>query len=393
MALQYSKIDRIPKRLTHLLSGAHQKRRPINCVHSQDVLSDKVQRRPIPIELLMLIASPPARGDIIRQRIKPNIHRVICISGNAYTPLDRDAADGQILEPACHKRDNLISADIRLHKLWMRRVVIQQRLLECRKPKEVTLLSKPLERPFVNRTHRVGGLLIDVFELVAIRAVPPFVMRLVDVSSLVEYPPKLGDRGLVTRISCSNPLIVFDIERCKRSLELVDNLIDVLLDFNAARGRCAFDIDSVFVSARQKVTIDAALPIEACESVGYQGRIRVPNVRLGVDVENRSGYVEGVFSHFRRSACCTEVIDLRSRPQVWPVIETDNLFTVHHECIEALLRKVIQTYGESVPFELSLEGIAWINAPIPDHLFFKVTLHISRHTSPRHSQSKPSIQF
>jgi len=38
----------------------------------------------------------------------------------------------------------------------------------------------------------------------------------------------------------------------------------VLLDFNAASGRCAFDIDSVFVSASQEVRIDTALSIEAC---------------------------------------------------------------------------------------------------------------------------------
>ena len=88
-------------------------------------------------------------------------------------------------------------------------------------------------------------------------------------SALIEYPPEFRDRGLVTRISRSNPLIVFDAERRKRGLELLDNLIDVLLEFNAACGRGAFYVDSVFVSARQEVGIDAALPIEACESVGY----------------------------------------------------------------------------------------------------------------------------
>src|SRR5258708_33429022 len=82
---QKSKIDGISQRLSHLLSaakqhpvsvnrarqfdsGGHQERGPIHSVHSQDVFTNQMQRRPVVIEFLMLITPPPKRGDVVRQR-------------------------------------------------------------------------------------------------------------------------------------------------------------------------------------------------------------------------------------------------------------------------------------------------------------------------------------
>src|SRR5262249_18644411 len=131
----------------------------------------------------------------------------------------------------------------------MRLVKIKQRLLKSRQTKEIAFLSSPLKGSLVNRAGWLGGLFVHIFELVTIAAVPAFVTRFVDVAAFIEQLPEFLNRGLVSRIGCSNPLVVFDSKRRESNLELVNNLIHVLLDRHAT-GRCrALDVDAVLVGA------------------------------------------------------------------------------------------------------------------------------------------------
>jgi hypothetical protein len=64
-------------------------------------------------------------------------------------------------------------------------------------------------------------------------------------------------------IGCANPLVVFDFERRKRRFEFFDDLIDVLFNWNTASSSRTLDVDSVFVSAGEKVRIESALAVKA----------------------------------------------------------------------------------------------------------------------------------
>ncbi len=69
-----------------------QKRRPVNRVKSQNVFADQMQRRP---ELLkanrsfLFFVSETDRGDVVDERVKPDVHRVIRIIRNRHTPTNR----------------------------------------------------------------------------------------------------------------------------------------------------------------------------------------------------------------------------------------------------------------------------------------------------------------
>src|ERR1041385_53347 len=95
MFLKHIEFDVVTKRLGHLSSvgvephsvcndrswtlytGGQQECRPIDCMKSQDVLTDQVECRPKLFKtdnLFSFLITKADRRDVIRQCIKPNVH-------------------------------------------------------------------------------------------------------------------------------------------------------------------------------------------------------------------------------------------------------------------------------------------------------------------------------
>ena len=71
---------------------SQQKRRPVNSVKAQDVFADEMQRRPEllkPNGLLAFFISEADRGDVVGQRVEPNVHRVRRIVRHGHAPTHR----------------------------------------------------------------------------------------------------------------------------------------------------------------------------------------------------------------------------------------------------------------------------------------------------------------
>src|SRR6266852_9689447 len=103
-------------------AGSHQKGRPINGVETQNVLSDQMQRRPELFKAdrtLLLLISESDRGDVVRQCLEPDVHRVLRIAGNRNAPTYRriQATDREILQAATDETPHFVAPRVRLNKV------------------------------------------------------------------------------------------------------------------------------------------------------------------------------------------------------------------------------------------------------------------------------------
>src|SRR5205807_7987154 len=86
----------------------NQKCRPIDRMKAKYVLADKVQRRPKLLKTdgpLAFFIPKTDGGDVVRERIEPNVHRMVGIVGHRQSPGNRtfQTADGKVLQAAANK--------------------------------------------------------------------------------------------------------------------------------------------------------------------------------------------------------------------------------------------------------------------------------------------------
>src|ERR1019366_8200462 len=174
-----------------------------------------------------------------------------------------------------------------------------ERLLEGREPEEPVLLALADQRGLVDRAAvALEDLVLDL-EVGTAGAVPAFVHALVDVPVVVDPLERLLDPGLVLGVGGANEEIVRDPEAWHQRLEPLGVAVGELLGLEPLRVRRVGDRLAVLVGAGEKEDVLAALAHVAREHVGGDRRVRVAEVRLRVDVIDRSGDVEGLRCLYR----------------------------------------------------------------------------------------------
>ena len=272
-------------------AGAHQHRGPDDAVEAGDVLADHVQvGRPPGVEQRVVGAVADAR-DVVDQRVHPDVDHAAGIGRNRYAPRLPGPAHGDVLEAGLEQPQDLVAADLRLERLRVRRVALEQGLAILRQAEEVVLLAYPLRRALVHRAGAVDEVLL-LLERLARDAVPPFVEPLVDVARLdqarderrhaapvaifrspdevvegnVQPPPDVPERGL-------HPVA----EGQRREPLLARALVHVL---------------RVLVVSHQEPRIEAGEPLVARDDVGGHLLVRRAQVRPAVHVVDGGGEVE-----------------------------------------------------------------------------------------------------
>ena len=123
---QVEGIDDAADRLRHLLAPAeqeavrvdplrhgdarrHQECRPVHRVEADDVLADDVHvRRPVAPVRIALVGKADA-GDVVGQRIDPDIHHVFWVVRYLDAPIERRARDRQIFQAAFDEADDFVA--------------------------------------------------------------------------------------------------------------------------------------------------------------------------------------------------------------------------------------------------------------------------------------------
>ena len=110
-------------------------------MEANDLFADHVHiGRPILFKLHFIVAITNA-GHVAGQGVIPDIDDMFRVARPGNPPLERPAADGDVLEAALHKTDNLVAAKVGLHEFRMLVVQIEQALLERRELEEVVFFG------------------------------------------------------------------------------------------------------------------------------------------------------------------------------------------------------------------------------------------------------------
>ena len=96
-------------------------------MEAQDLLAHHVQvSRPELVVIVVGLVAVAQRGDIVAQRIDPDIHGVLGVKGNGDAPLDRGAGNTGVLQALLDKGDHLVLPALGLDELGVLLVVLQQ---------------------------------------------------------------------------------------------------------------------------------------------------------------------------------------------------------------------------------------------------------------------------
>ena len=317
---QRERIDHVADRLRHLLAaveqeavredaarhldpGRHQERRPVDRVEAHDVLADDVQvGRPVALELVAVGVGKAGRGDVVGQRVDPDIHDVLVIAGHPHAPVEGGARDRQVLQAAATKLATSFRRSFGSTKFGPL-VELEQLVLIGGQAEEVALLLHPLDR----RAGLGGdphlllvevGLVLGVVGLVAHR-VPAGVFVEIDVAVLLHPLPDRLRRAVVALLRGADEVVVRALQALHHGLEPRHVALHQLARGDALARRGLLHLLTVLVGAGEEIHVVAVEPHEAGDGVGGDHLIGVPDVRGAVGVGDRGRDVIAGLGHFR----------------------------------------------------------------------------------------------
>ena len=286
--------------LRDLEARGHQHGGPDDGVEAQDVLAHDVRRRPAAGELLIVGAVADGR-DVVEQGVEPHVDDVRLVPRDLDAPVERGAGDGEVGQARLDEREHLVPPALGLHEVGALLVERDQAVGERAHPEEVVALVEQFDRLGVDRADLLALVLAlavhelaRLLELLAADAVVALVLARVDVSGVVEVLQELLHVRLVAGIGGADEVVVGEVDGLEQRLpRLGDELVGPLLRRDAVRRGRAEDLLPVLIGTGEHPGVFAALAVPACDDVGGDLRVRVPDVRHIVHVEDRRGDVEG----------------------------------------------------------------------------------------------------
>jgi hypothetical protein len=119
------------------------------------------------------------RGDVIGERIDPDIHDVPGVAGNRHAPIERRAADREIGETPFDEGDDFVAVLLGRHEFRVGFVMGEEAVGVGRELEEIALLFDPLHGRAAGRELAVGPVCKLVLVEIGLLAhrIPAFVFR------------------------------------------------------------------------------------------------------------------------------------------------------------------------------------------------------------------------
>ncbi len=174
----------------------------------------------------------------------------------------------------------------------MRRVPVEEAVLEPRQAEEVVLLLEVVDRPLVDRAQLAVDQLVVGVVLLARHAVLAAVEVELDVAGVVAALQQLDHGALVPRFGRADEVVVGDLEAPPCLDELRGDPVGELLRRRAGGLGGLLDLEAVLVGAGEELDVVAEQPVPARQRVADDGGVGVAEVGLGVDVVDRGRDVE-----------------------------------------------------------------------------------------------------
>ena len=188
---------------------------------AQDVFTDDLHRCwPQRLELCIVFAITNC-GDVVEQRVEPNVGDVRVVPRNVDTPVELlfRARDREVFETTANKSHNLVASRFRLNELWVLLVEVEQWLSEFAQLEKVVGFLQAFYRAGVNGTNilaRVFAFALDEvgfgFVFFTTNAVVTLVRTAVDEAGVIEVLQELLHVFLVARLGGANEVLVIDVD-------------------------------------------------------------------------------------------------------------------------------------------------------------------------------------
>ena len=285
----------------HRQVGRHQEGRPIDRVEAQDVLAHHMQiGRPEALVAGTLHIGETGGGDVVGERVEPDIHDMGGIARHRHAPCETGARDREIPQAAAHEAGHLVAPALRGDEIRMRGVEFQQALLPGAEPEEVTRLLHPFDlgagRGDLLAVGAGGELVLGVIGLVA-DGIPAGVFVEIDLAALDQPLPDRLAGADMARLGGADEIVIAEVHRLGEIAEVLRDLVGEGLGRHAGGDGGLLHLLPMLVGAGQEHHVIAVQALEARQHVAGERRIGMPDMRRVIDVVDRRGDVVAALGH------------------------------------------------------------------------------------------------
>ena len=245
-----------------------------------------------------VVTSVSDRGDVVDQRVVPDVEDVLLVPGDGYPPAQRRARDRDVPQAPLDEPERLVPLARRSHGVGSGVVPLEQAILERAELEEIVLLFHLDHRSSVHGTVAVDELLLGVVVLAG-HAVEPAVGAELDVAVVVDRLEEASYGEVVTRLGGANEVVVGDVQVCPGGDEPLSGGVGPGLGGHPVLPRRLGHLGPVLVGAGEEEHVVAEEAVPPAERVGVHRRVGVPDVRRVVDVVDRRGEEEARHRRYR----------------------------------------------------------------------------------------------
>ncbi len=236
-------------------SGGEQEGRPIDAVEAHDLFADHVYvGGPVMPESLLILSVGRAEaygGDVVAERVEPDVDDVRGIAGDGDAPGKSGAGDGEIAQAAFDERDDFVAARLGIDEVGIFFVELEKRLGHVGELEEIILLLNGFGDASADRAGCAGSVVVGV-EFVE-DAILAGVGTFVDEAALLEQGEHGLHAALVLWAGGANEFVVADSHAIPEGAEFGADLVGELLGAFAGGGGGALDLLAVLVGSGEEV--------------------------------------------------------------------------------------------------------------------------------------------
>ena len=278
----------------------HEHCRPDDGVETYDFLTNQMNvSRPVVVVLFRFVR-PSQCGDVVAERIQPYIYYMLFIDWYRDAPVKGRSGNTEVFHALFDECDHFVSSSFRFQEFRRLAENAQQFISVFADFEEVSFFLC-----FGNFSAAVRAILA-VYQLVlgpegfARRAVPAFVLALVDVALFVHLHEERLDSLDVSRLRGADEIIVGNLHGLPQVLDACNHFVYILLRGDSFFFRQKLDLLTVFVCACQEHDIVTLQSLEPGHGVGHYSTVSVTYMKVRARVINWCADVISsfVFCHF-----------------------------------------------------------------------------------------------
>ena len=255
--------------------------------------------RPITLELLggVAVAVVTDAGDVVCERIEPNIHDVLVIKIDRNAPLEGGSGNAEILQAGQEEVVHHFRFALRrLNELRVLIDIVDEAVCILAHLEEVCLFLRGLDLAAAVRAFAVHQLAFSP-EGFTRRAVHALVVALINIALLVELFKDLLYLLFVVIVRGADEFIVGGVHHVPVRLDNLRDVVDIFLRGDAGGIGLFFNLLAMLVRAGLEVDIVALHALIARNAVGEHDLIRVADVRAAGGVGDSRRNIILRFTH------------------------------------------------------------------------------------------------